>query len=66
MQEHKVWVELPPAEYEALMNIARSEYRHPRLQLRVLIREEAQRRGLLPTDRVELDGRSVNEQHATR
>lgn len=63
-QEIRVTTALTRAEYEALLSIARVELRHPRLQLRALVIEEARRRELLPAENI--DRATEEAAHAAR
>jgi len=48
MQNVRVTVPLDDAEATALISMAEAECRHPREQMRFLLRMEAARRGILP------------------
>ncbi len=50
MQNLRINVPLSPAELKALVSMADKACRHPREQARFIIREEAQRRGLLQAE----------------
>jgi hypothetical protein len=47
MSAARVSIPLDSSELNALVQMAQAECRHPREQMRFLLREEAQRRGLL-------------------
>jgi hypothetical protein len=46
----RINVPLDKLELAALLSMATADCRHPREQMRFVLREEARRRGLLPTD----------------
>ena len=46
----RLTISLSTDEHEALLRMAQAECRHPRDQLRFLLREEACKRGLLASD----------------
>lgn len=54
MSEARVNVPLDRRELTALVQMAEADCRHPREQLRYLLREEACRRGLLPREQQDL------------
>jgi hypothetical protein len=56
---NRIKVELPQHEYTALLDLASAELRSPDDQLRYMLRQEAQRRGLLPSPTTT----SNNEEH---
>lgn len=47
---NRVVVALPQPEYSALLQVARDELRNPSDQLRVILRKELERHGLLPAE----------------
>ena len=51
MPVSRISVPLDRCELDALLNMAAADCRHPREQMRYLLREEARRRGLLAADR---------------
>ncbi len=64
MSNLRINVPLAMRELEALIQMAQSECRHPREQMRYLLREEARRRGLLSEEQQlkqeeEQDGKTV-------
>jgi hypothetical protein len=46
----RISVPLDKSEFAALLDMATSDCRHPREQMRYILREEAKRRGLLPIE----------------
>ena len=46
----RLTISFEPEEYEALQRLASADFRSPREQLRWLLRQEAERRGLMTTD----------------
>jgi hypothetical protein len=46
----RINVPLDKPELTALLKMSEGDCRHPREQMRFILREEAKRRGLLPTD----------------
>ena len=46
----RIVISLTPSESDALLQMAEREYRHPRDQAALIIRNELERAGLLPVD----------------
>lgn len=63
MRTLRLTVPIDERENEALVQIARQEYRTPGAQLRHLLREEARRRGLLPSETGVTEEQGVNTGH---
>jgi hypothetical protein len=53
MSAARVNVPLDTSELTALVQMAKTDCRHPREQMRYLLREEAYKRGILPSEQTE-------------
>ena len=56
MPDARINIPMDTQEYTALLSMARADCRHPREQLRYLLREAAQARGLLPQSNENTNG----------
>lgn len=60
---HRLMITLDPKEFVALAEMASKELRHPREQMRILVRDAAREKGLLPTESPESTVKGA-QQHA--